>query len=62
MTVCAKCQTPIETPHTLPDRILGGYRLCEDCGLLLDHVTDVSYQQCERDESPYGSKHRAVGL
>jgi len=40
MILCHECHKPIELPHSTLRRIQSGYRLCDDCILLLDHVTD----------------------
>jgi len=37
-----KCGTAIETPDALPNPVLIGPRLCDDCGLVFDHVNDIN--------------------
>jgi len=40
MILCHECRKPIEIPEYGYRTPLRGYRLCDDCILLLDHVTD----------------------
>jgi len=56
MILCHECRKPIEIPVEYGLRTpLRGYHLCDDCILLLDHVSDTTTASHQFFSSSFGS-------